>query len=463
MPSRLREHLYCNEIDGRHVRFPMARRSVTAGRFTDVTRPANAQPVEFKTMSVPDEHEATAAVPLLAPVDGVPPVLDSAAGVAAAARRLAAGSGPLAVDAERASGFRYSNRAYLIQLRREGAGSFLIDPIPVDGDLTRLAEVINPLEWVLHSADQDLPGLAELGLHPARLFDTELGGRLAGYERVGLAAMVEKLLGRELRKGHGAADWSTRPLPDDWLNYAALDVELLIELRNAVATDLADQGKSEWAAEEFEHVRTAEPAGPKADRWRRTSGIHTLRRTRQLAIVRELWTTRDRLARLRDVAPARILPDSAIVAAATNEPKSIAQLRTLPIFGGPRQRRYSREWLGAVERARALPDSELPPLTQHFDGPPPVNRWERRDPAAAARLQCARAAMTDLSTEVSVPVENLLTPDLLRRMCWDGLPKSVANGEAPSLIEGYLTAGGARPWQRTLTVPRLSEALYPKS
>ncbi|MCP9624359.1 ribonuclease D [Nocardia otitidiscaviarum] len=411
-------------------------------------------------MSVPDDSEATAAVPLLAPVDGVPPVLDTAAEIAAAARSIAAGSGPLAVDAERASGFRYSSRAYLIQLRRAGSGTFLIDPIPVDQDLEPLAAAVNDLEWVLHSADQDLPGLAELGLYPARLFDTELGGRLAGFERVGLAAMVERLLGRELRKGHGAADWSTRPLPDEWLNYAALDVELLLELRDAVAVELDEQGKTGWAAQEFEHVRTAEPAPPKADRWRRTSGIHTLRRTRQLAIVRELWTTRDKLARLRDVAPARILPDSAIIAAAANEPKTIAQLRALPIFGGPRQRRYSREWLGAVERARALPDSELPPLAQPFDGPPPVNRWERRDPAAAARLQRARAAMTDLSGEVSIPVENLLTPDLLRRMCWDGLPRTAANGDGAAVIDDYLSAGGARPWQRELTVPRLATALF---
>ncbi|WP_306363617.1 ribonuclease D [Nocardia sp. CC227C] len=411
-------------------------------------------------MSVPDDSEATAAVPLLAPVDGVPPVLDTAAAIAAAARSIAAGSGPLAVDAERASGFRYSSRAYLIQLRRAGSGTFLIDPIPVDQDLEPLAAAVNDLEWVLHSADQDLPGLAELGLYPARLFDTELGGRLAGFERVGLAAMVERLLGRELRKGHGAADWSTRPLPDEWLNYAALDVELLLELRDAVAAELDEQGKSGWAAQEFEHVRTAEPALPKADRWRRTSGIHTLRRSRQLAIVRELWTTRDKLARLRDVAPARILPDSAIIAAAANEPKTIAQLRALPIFGGPRQRRYSREWLGAVERARALPDSDLPPLAQPFDGPPPVNRWERRDPAAAARLQRARAAMTDLSGEVSIPVENLLTPDLLRRMCWDGLPRTAANGDGAAVIDDYLSAGGARPWQRELAVPRLAAALF---
>ncbi|TQM31718.1 ribonuclease D [Nocardia bhagyanarayanae] len=403
------------------------------------------------------------AEPLLAPVDGVPPVLATADEVAAAAAKLAAGTGPLAVDAERASGFRYSARAYLIQLRRAGAGTFLIDPIPVADALAPLAETINDLEWVLHSADQDLPGLAELGLRPARLFDTELGGRLAGYERVGLAAMVEKLLGRALRKGHGAADWSTRPLPADWLNYAALDVELLLELRAKVAADLEVQGKTDWAAQEFEHIRTTEPPAPKADRWRRTSGIHTLRRARQLAVVRELWTTRDALARARDVAPARILPDSAIVSAATADPRTIAQLRTLPVFGGPRQRRYSREWLGAIDRARALPDSELPPLTQPFDGPPPPNRWERRDPIAAARLARARAAMGELSLEHAIPVENLLSPDLVRRLCWDGLPEYDRGdtAELAAAVDGFLKSGGARPWQRELAVPRLTIALAP--
>ncbi|MFB8274774.1 HRDC domain-containing protein [Nocardia colli] len=417
-------------------------------------------------MSVPDESEPPGAPPLLAPVDGVPPVLDTAAEIAAAAARLAAGTGPLAVDAERASGFRYSARAYLIQLRRNGAGTFLIDPIPVADALEPLAEAINDLEWVLHSADQDLPGLAEVGLRPKRLFDTELGGRLAGFERVGLAAMVENLLGHALRKGHGAADWSTRPLPDEWLNYAALDVELLLELRDAVAADLEAQGKTDWAAQEFEHVRTAEPPAPKADRWRRTSGIHNLRRTRQLAVVRELWTTRDSLARARDVAPARILPDAAIIAAVTADPKTIAQLRALPVFGGPRQRRYSREWLAAVDRGRTLPDSDLPPLTQPFDGPPPVNRWERRDPAAAARLTRARTAMGELSTEHSIPVENLLSPDLVRRLCWDGLPDYDRVPDSPddlaAAIDGFLKSGGARPWQRELAVPHLTVALTPK-
>ncbi|NUP28974.1 MAG: ribonuclease D [Nocardia sp.] len=414
-----------------------------------------------------DSAEPT-AVPLLVPAEGIPPVCQTAEAVAAAAARLAGGTGPLAVDAERASGFRYSSRAYLIQLRRAGAGTVLIDPIPVADALAPLAAVINGLEWILHSADQDLPGLAELGLRPAALFDTELGGRLAGFPRVGLAAMVEQLLGRELRKGHGAADWSTRPLPEAWLNYAALDVELLVELREAVAASLADQGKTDWAAQEFEHIRLLEPAAPKPDRWRRTSGIHTLRRARQLAIVRELWTTRDTLARGRDIAPSRILPDSAIVAAAKADPTSIGQLRELPVFGGPRQRRYSREWLGAVERARLLPDEDLPRMSQPYDGPPPVNRWERRDPVAAARLARARTVMTRISERVAVPVENLLSPDLVRRLCWDGLadyrsgPDATAD-EISAAVDGFLKTHGARPWQRELAAEPLAAALIERS
>lgn len=412
------------------------------------------------------ENEPTVApVPLLVPGDGVPPVLTTADDIAEAARKLATGTGPLAVDAERASGFRYSQRAYLIQLRRAGAGTVLIDPIPTTvagstASLAPLAEAINEMEWVLHAADQDLPCLSELGLTPARLFDTELAGRLAGFERVGLAAIVERTLGLALRKGHGADDWSTRPLPEAWLVYAALDVEVLLELRDVMAAELTAQGKSGWAAQEFEYVRTAGPAAPKPERWRRTSGIHTLRSPRQLAIVRELWHARDTLAAARDVAPGRVLPDSAIIAAANAAPTTIDQLRGLPVFGGTRQRRLSDTWLAPIAAAAQLADTELPPMAQSYAGPPPANRWDRRNPEASKRLSTARAAMTKLSKAVDIPIENLLTPDLLRRMLWDGLDWENHDPAILAMeIDGYLTAGRARPWQRELTVEPLAEAL----
>ncbi|MGH3802677.1 MAG: ribonuclease D, partial [Pseudonocardiaceae bacterium] len=187
---------------------------------------------------------------LLTPRDGIPTPVDTPTALTEAARKLAAGTGPIAIDAERASGYRYTSRAYLVQMRRAGSGTILIDPLPFE-DLSPIARAIAGEEWVVHAASQDLPCLAELGLRPARLFDTELGGRLAGYERVSLALMVERLLGYHLEKGHAAANWSTRPLPSDWLIYAALDVELLLELREALQVELNKQGKLEWAQEEF--------------------------------------------------------------------------------------------------------------------------------------------------------------------------------------------------------------------
>lgn len=248
-------------------------------------------------------------------------------------------------------------------------------------------------------------------------------------------------------------------MPDTWLNYAALDVEVLVELREHMGEELERQGKTEWAAQEFEHVRLAPPAPPKPDRWRRTSGIHAIKSARTLAAVRELWTARDEAARRRDIAPSRVLPDSAIVAAAQNNPTSTASLRALPVFGGPRQRRQSRTWMDALETARSLPDDRLPPTTQPFVGPPPVSRWARRDPEAAARLASVREAMSALSENVSVPVENLLTPDVVRRLCWDWPTLSAGAVEPTEVIAAFLVSNGARSWQQELTVPVLASGM----
>ncbi|MDG4665116.1 ribonuclease D [Mycobacterium sp. 236(2023)] len=408
-----------------------------------------------------DDQDATEpeAHPLLAPRDGVPAVSSSRSEISRAADLLASGTGPFAVDAERASGFRYSNRAYLVQIRRAGAGTVLIDPVSHGGDsievLAPVAEVLGTDEWVLHAADQDLPCLAEIGMRPTALYDTELAGRLANYERVNLAAMVQRLLGLQLTKGHGAADWSKRPLPDEWLNYAALDVEVLIDLRDAIASVLAEQGKTEWARQEFEHLRMFEGAPTRRDRWRRTSGIHKVRDPKALAAVRELWTTRDQIARRRDIAPGRILPDSAIVSAATANPDTIEKLSELPIFGGSKQRRSAQVWLDALTRART---SEPPDAQEPSNGPPPASRWARRKPEAAVRLEAARAELTELAQQVSVPVENLLAPEIVRRLCWDWQPAGDAAGTAAA-VESFLRDSTARQWQRELAVPALARAL----
>jgi ribonuclease D len=400
-----------------------------------------------------DATEGAPEAPLLSePRDGVPPVIDTLAELEAATEALRAGSGPVAVDAERASGYRYGQRAYLIQIRREGAGTLLIDPVPF-GDLRRLAQAVSDAEWVVHAASQDLPSMRELGLVPKLLFDTELAARLAGYERVGLATMVELLLGLRLAKEHSAVDWSKRPLPEPWLRYAALDVEVLLDLRDSLEAELAKQGKLEWAQEEFAAVLQMEPSGPRADPWRRTSGIHRVRNRRQLAVVRALWYARDGIARARDTAPGRVLTDASIVAAAMTSPATEADLAKVAGWGGRATRRLATDLWPAIEAARALADADLPRPALQGDGPPPANRWPDRDPVAASRLARARAAMTEVSERHNIPTENLLTPDLMRRLAWAPPSSEVAE------VNDYLLAAGARPWQVSLVGAGLAAAM----
>ncbi|GAC1440952.1 MAG: ribonuclease D [Mycobacteriales bacterium] len=399
--------------------------------------------------------EADAPEPelLLLPREGVPAVTADGAQLAAAIERFAAGTGPVAVDAERASGYRYSQRAYLVQLRRQGSGTTLIDPIGCP-DLSGLSEALQDAEWILHAASQDLSCLAEVGMVPSRIFDTELAGRLAGFERVGLGAMVENLLGIRLEKGHSAADWSTRPLPESWLAYAALDVEVLIELRDLIETELSAQGKLAWAHEEFEAVLHSPAAPPRTDPWRRTSGIHRLRTRRQLAGVRAMWEVRDAMARRRDTAPGRILPDAAIISAVSTAPASPGELLELPVFGGRATKRHVDTWFGALREAAQLPEDALPLPLPNGDGPPPPNRWAERDPVAAARLTRVRAVVTALADAHAMPAENLIQPDAVRRLAWQ--PPSDPTEQT---VAAALTATGARRWQVGLVAGPIAAVL----
>lgn len=398
--------------------------------------------------------EAPVVTPLTTPAGGVPPVVETPAALARTVKAFAAGTGPVAVDAERASGYRYGQSTYLVQLRREGAGTALIDPIALP-DLSALSEALDGVEWVLHAASQDLPGLKEQNLVPSSVFDTELAARILGMERVGLAAVVAEVLGLGLAKEHSAVDWSTRPLPEEWLRYAALDVEVLIELRDLMSARLEAAGKSEWARQEFEAVRLAPPTAPRVDPWRRVSGSHTLRQARQLAVVRELWLARDENARRRDVAPGRVLPDRAIVAAAQAMPRSVPALVALPAFSGKGTQRRAVLWQSAIDRALALPANELPSLNApRTDAPPSPRVWAERDPLAAARLEAARAVVGQAATDHHIPVENLLQPDALRRLCWS--PPAIIDEAS---VTELLRSRGAREWQVDLLAGDLATAL----
>ena len=377
-------------------------------------------------------------------------VIDTASGLAAASDLIRAGEGPVAVDVERASGFRYSQRAYLVQVFRRGAGVFLFDPPPI-GDFTPLQRAIGGGEWVLHAAGQDLPSLRELSLEPAALFDTELAARLLGHERVGLGAVVEDALGISLAKAHSAADWSTRPLPQSWLEYAALDVEYLVDVRDALAEEISEQHKEQIVQEEFAAVLAREPKPPRSDPWRRLSGLHTVRGRRSLAVARALWEAREEYAREQDVAPGRLLPDRSIVAAVIADPASRSALAALKAFNGRASRTQLNRWWAAIEAGRA--DPQLPPERVPSDSLPPPRAWADRNPEADARLRAARPAVEERAQALRMPTENLLTPELLRRVAW-APPDEITTAS----IATALTDLGARPWQVAETAAVIADA-----
>jgi len=363
---------------------------------------------------------------------------------------LLGAEGPLAVDAERASGFRYSSRAYLVQVHRTGAANYLIDPVSVGhlGDITR---TLGDLEWIIHAAHQDLACLREVGVEPLTLFDTELGARLAGLPRVGLQGVVEDILGLSLAKEHSAADWSTRPLPSEWLTYAALDVELLPRVREEIWRILRDAGKADLAREEFQAQLSLPPSRPRTEPWRRLSGLHQVRGQRALAIARELWLAREEFAEHTDRAPGRLVPDRSLVAAVLANPETKSDLAKLKEFHGRASRSELGRWWEAIERGRTTDD--LPETRAPSEGPPPPRVWPERNPEAAARMSAAREALTRVAEERAIPSENLLTPDYLRRLCWDP-----PQPETAASISAFLLDKGARPWQISLVAEALEQA-----
>lgn len=413
------------------------------------------------------DPEPPAPVPLLtSPADGVPDVVDTPDGLASAIAAVSAGSGPIAIDTERAQSYRYSARAYLIQLRRRGVGTLLIDPIAAQhgaevADLSALGAAIAGAEWVVHAASQDLPSLVEVGMVPTTLFDTELAARLLGYPRVALGTLVEQHFGVRLLKEHSAADWSTRPLPHDWLVYAALDVELLIELRDALLAELVAAGRDGWARQEFAHlVAHAGEVTVRVDPWRRTSGLAAVRNPTGLALVRELWKARDELARRLDKAPTRIVGDAGIselatfVNPATRRFPGRKELRAVPLFRRKNAQRFEEVWLAAIERVVALPRSALPPMRPPSADPPPPRAWQTRFPDAFARWHRLRPAVNELAEQHGIAPEILLSPDHLRRLTWQP-----PDDRSPVSVDARLAELGARPWQRELVVPVVSGLL----
>jgi len=267
-------------------------------------------------------------------------------------------------------------------------------------------------------------------------------------------------MGVSLAKEHSAADWSARPLPQDWLTYAALDVELLVELRDRMYDILKESKKLDWALEEFASILKAPPAPPRVDPWRRTSGMHKIKKRDQLAIIKSLWVARDAIASQQDIAAGKLLNDSAIVELAIAAPvtKKEFEKALRPLGLRARWMENLQVWLDSIAAAVALTEEQWPQMRTNADTLPPIKLWRDKFPEKFAPLSHARAAIDVIATENNIPVENLMTPEHVRRICWNP-PQGSTETLSQSLVEEALKSLGARQWQIDLVAPALAAAL----
>ena len=359
---------------------------------------------------------------------------------------------PYAIDAERASGFKYSQRAYLLQISSATSNIYLIDPTSIK-DLTPLRQLLNNKSWILHAATQDLPCLFELELKPGEIFDTELAARLLSLPHVGLGGLLEDELQITLDKEHSAADWSKRPLPQDWLVYAALDVEFLHQLRKSLTQKLIDNNKLNLAQQEFKALCSWQSPGLRNDPWRRTSGMHEVRGGQDSAIVRQLWLKRDEIAQQRDIAAGRVLNDAGIIEIAAKKPKTVQELKDLASIKYRPAKNDAVIWFEQLQIALQLSPGQWPVKQKSAESYPAPKSWLEKRPEAYHRLQFVKAQLHKMSEELLIPVEHLCSPDLVKKWCWDKPTDQLET------ISEWLISQGARDWQAQNLAPVLLSSL----
>ena len=389
-----------------------------------------------------------------APAGGTPHLTFTQVEVDRALAELAAGDGALAVDAERASGYRYSQRAYLLQFKRNNAPIVLLDPT-TEADLSAFIAFANQTPWILHAATQDLPCLRERGFAPMNVFDSELAAKLLGRPRVGLGALLEQELAVVLAKEHSAVDWSTRPFPEDWLAYAALDVEFLVELHAQLLAALDAAGRRDWYEEERALLLDFMGPEPRVEPWRRVSGLHAIREPRQLAVVRELWSARDMRAREQDVSSGRVLHDSIIVDIAQALPATRRALESMRPIHSRNTRKDPAYWWEAIERAYACAEPDLPKRKVSEGTIPQPRNWPQRNPQAAERWDLVRPAVVARAEEIGLAPEVLVSPEIIRVLCWSGFERD----DNTETIAARLLAQGSRHWQAGQLASAIAAAL----
>jgi ribonuclease D len=321
----------------------------------------------------------------------------------------------LAVDTESNSLHAYRERVCLIQVSTAEA-DYLLDPIALQ-DLAPLGPLLaDPaIEKIFHAAEYDLACLRrDFGFHLSNLFDTRVAARTLGRTRTGLGDLLEEAFAVHLDKRNQRANWGKRPLPTMLLDYARLDTHYLIALRDRLADELDQAGRTAEAEEECRRVARA-PA-PVAENgelafWRVTNARKLS--GPQAAVLRELHAQREAEARRRDCPPFKVISDSALMAMAQAMPRTWSALEEVGGLPPRARQRYGAEWLAAVRRGLEAP---APLRPSHRNG----------DDASQARFQRLREWRRQAAAARGIESDLILPRD----MAWDIARANPADLEA---------------------------------
>ena len=246
-----------------------------------------------------------------------------------------------------------------------GQETALIDPLAVD---VKVFDGLFTSEsmCVIHAAQQDLDVLTHaVGSVPRRMFDTQLAAGFVGYGTPSLVSLLQGEVGVTPAKGDRLTDWLHRPLTDNQRQYAAVDVEYLLEVHDQLIEKLTDAGRVAWAEDACEQLRTRPVSGSAPDdAWLRLKDARSLRPGAR-AVARSVAAWRERRAMRKDIPVRQVLPDLAILGVsqrAPTTPKELKQARGI-------DERHSRGGIAdeIIEAVRLGKESDPPPSPPSAD------------------------------------------------------------------------------------------------
>lgn len=312
----------------------------------------------------------------------------------------------------------------------QGQQLALIDPLAVD--VAPFAKLFaSDALCVIHAAQQDLDVLTHaVGSVPARMFDTQLAAGFVGYGTPSLVSLLQGEIGISPPKGDRLTDWLRRPLSDSQLQYAAVDVDYLLEVHERLVAQLAEAGRLVWAEDACEELRTRPTSGSAPDdAWMRLKDARSLRPSAR-AVAQSVAAWRERRAMRTDVPVRQVLADLAILGISQRAPSTLKELSQARGVDD----RYARgavaeEILAAVRAAKGSPPPTLPPSADDLDrnmrpAVTLVSAWvgqlardERIDPALlATRADIVAFLRGDDDARLGTGWRNGLVGDGIRRL-----------------------------------------------